>query len=134
MRNITFAIVILFGLLVFGCTGQDTNSQPSVNDSDSQNSVVNYSITDSDLDSQDSNEGFECVAGMTWSTSSDGYTSSGTIVGIETYKGKQVCHVTATIEGGYGDIDMYIDMADSESACTVMNIGGQTTETCINWE
>ncbi len=134
MRNITLAIVILFSLLVFGCIGQDTNTQSNSGNEDSQKILINESVTGSNLSTQTGSESIECDTGMTWSTSSDGYTSSGTIVGVETYKGKRVCHVTATIEGGYGNIDVYIDMTNSESACTVMNIGGQTTETCVNWE
>lgn len=133
MKNLLFMSVIMLGLLMFGCTGQnqDMQNNDGGNQQDATTTQTNDVSTSTDY-SGDSQE-IECVAGMTWNTQSEGYSMAGTIVGVENYKGRQACHVTAEIDGGYGNFDIYIDMADENASCVVMDIGGQTTETCTNW-
>ena len=58
----------------------------------------------------------------------------GTIVGVETYKGRQACHVTYSFSPE-AKFDYYIDMGNITSVCYVMSgaAGVEPTEVC-NWQ
>ncbi|MBI5133095.1 MAG: hypothetical protein HZA83_00120 [Thaumarchaeota archaeon] len=69
----------------------------------------------------------DCTPGKTYEQNGVKWT----IVGPETYKGKQMCHYTATNPTSGGKVDYY-QALDNTYACTVMTLSGQTTEQCCD--
>ncbi|VVB74079.1 Uncharacterised protein [uncultured archaeon] len=153
MRNILLTVLVVAGLFVImGCTGQTTTTQtnqnqnmpayngtsgPNISAEEQQAQVQQQAEQEAIQQAQQAMQNqslpktFECAAGTHWSGESG---MQGTIVGVETFKGKQTCHVTYSFSAE-AKFDYYIDMTDITSVCYVMSggPGTESTEVC-NWQ
>jgi len=128
MKNVLLIILVIAGLfMIMGCAGQNTTTQT---DQQAAQQAVQQAAQQV-LQNQTLPKTFECAAGTHWSGGSG---MQGTIIGVETYKGRQACHVAYSFSAD-AKFDYYIDMNDITSVCYVMSgsAGTPPTEVC-NWQ
>lgn len=139
-------LLVVAGLFVFGCAGQKTTttqneqgqampalngtSGPSQDELAAQEAAEQQAIQQAireqaqqALQNQTLPTSFQCTAGVRYSNQQG---MQGTMVGVETYKGRQTCHITYSL-GPDSRFDYYLDMSDPKSVCYVMS-GGEGTE------
>jgi hypothetical protein len=152
MRNILLTILVVAGLFVMmGCAGQTktpVQNVPALNGTTGSNVSAEQQAAEQLAQQQAQQQAaeqaaqqalknqslpttFECAAGTHWSGDSG---MQGTVVGVETFKGRQACHVTYSFSSE-AKFDYYIDMNDVTSVCYVMSgaAGTAPTEVC-SWQ
>jgi len=149
MKNILLTFLVLAGLfIVMGCVSQNTTTQTAQQAAQQQAEQQAQQAAQQAAQQQAAQQTaqqqaqqalqnqslpttFECKVGIHWGGANG---MQGTIIGVETYKGKQACHVTYSFSAE-AKFDYYIDMNDITSVCYVMSgaVGTEPTEVC-NWQ
>ena len=147
MKNVILVLLVVAGLfVVMGCAGQKTTTQteqgqnmpalngtggPNISSEQQAAQQAAQQQAQQALQNQTLPKTFECTAGTHWSGESG---MQGTVVGMETFKGRQACHVTYSFSPE-AKFDYYIDMNDITSVCYVMSgsLGTESTEVC-SWQ
>ena len=129
MKNMLLMILVAMGLFVMmGCAGQNTTTAdqnkatpPSKNTTEQV--VSNTSNTGQTQPEQNTTAPpptkFTCTPGAHYNNMKG---LSGTVVGIETFRGRQTCHVTYSFSAD-AKYDYYLDMSNPDDFCTAMSSG-----------
>lgn len=151
MKNILLTLLVVAGLfIIMGCAGQGNTTQTQQTNQTQQaaqqqqaqqaaqqqaeQQAIQQAAQQAAQQALQNNTlpaTFDCTAGIHWSGESG---MQGTIIGIETYKGRQACHVKYSFSAE-ATFDYYIDMSNVTSVCYVMSgsAGTPPTEVC-NWQ